>query len=260
MDPDKTNLPFDIDEPYKTCYEGQPSSEANALKTPRCNNQNPTKLVATALRKMNEDKENVAKLAPVAQFTTNNSAWQKLKPETLEESKIARQLGVIDKAMVNVATSKRVLEDVLTDEITLARPSGGLLTVYAQLLRDADKKSLALEAAQLQTDKLRRARREAIEQKERAEAAEAEAAAAAHSSQRRRRRRGRRWREFHGGRDDARQWQWSEERGPEGRTRWALPCQTSRVQRGGHRRLCAVLGRLRPAGGELVGCHEPRAR
>ena len=154
---DKTNLPFDMDELYKACYEGQPSSEASALKTSRYNDQNPIKLVATALRKMNEDKESVAKLAPVAQFTTNNSSWQKLKPETLAESKIARQLGVIDNAMVNVATSKRVLKDVLTDEITRARPSGGLLKFYAQLLRDADKKSLALEAAKLQTEKLRRA-------------------------------------------------------------------------------------------------------
>ena len=138
---DKTNLPFDMDELYKTCYEGQPSSEeANALKTPKYNDQNPIKLVATALRKMNEDKESAARLAPVAQFTTNNSVWQKLKLETLDESKIARQLGVIDNAMVDVATSKRVLKDVLTDEITRARPSGGLLTAsYAQLLRDADR-------------------------------------------------------------------------------------------------------------------------
>ena len=133
-----------------------------------------------AIRKMHEDKECVDKLAPIAQFTMNCASWQKSHPEALDESKLNRQLAVIETAAVNVATSKRALKDVLVDEITRSRPSGGLLSFYAAMLRDAEKRSIALDAVKVHTEKFRRARRDAFEQKQRAvDQAEALAQAAA---------------------------------------------------------------------------------
>ena len=173
---DRTSLPFDMDAIYVSCYSGSVSSDANSLKTSRWADSSGVKAVATALRKMHDDKVSVERLAPVAQFIVNCTAWGKMKAAMLDEPRLMRQLGVIETATTNVATAKRVLKDTLTDEISRSCPSGGLLSFYAALSREAEKKLIALDGAKLQTEKLRRNRREALDAKARADAAEAEAA------------------------------------------------------------------------------------
>ena len=104
---DRTSLPFDMDAIYVPCYSGSVSTDADSLVTSRWADSSGVKAVATALRKMHDGKVSVERLAPVAQFIVNCTAWGKMKAAMLDEPRLMRQLGVIETATTNVATAKR---------------------------------------------------------------------------------------------------------------------------------------------------------
>ena len=90
---DRTSLPFDMDAIYVSCYSaGSVNSDANSLKTSRWADSSGVKAVATALRKMHDGKVSVERLAPVAQFIVNCTAWGKMKAAMLDEPRLMRKL------------------------------------------------------------------------------------------------------------------------------------------------------------------------